>query len=179
MKNIRSFFLLPFFVIASMACSQSSLKMKHTETVKHLDINRYMGRWYEIARFDHRFERGMQGVTANYRLLPNGMVEVVNSGYQDSLTGKFKQVKGKAKQPDANDPGKLKVSFFLWFYADYNVLELDDNYQYALIGSSSDKYLWILSRTPQLRQEILEMLLQKARLLGYDIGKLIFVEQKR
>ncbi len=179
MKNIRSFFLLPFFVVASMACSQTSPKMKHPETVKHLDINRYMGRWYEIARFDHRFERGMQGVTANYRLLPNGMVEVINSGYQDSLNGKFKQVKGKAKQPDVKDPGKLKVSFFLWFYADYNVLELDDNYQYALIGSSSDKYLWILSRTPQLQQEIFEMLLQKANLLGYNTQKLIFVEQRR
>lgn len=178
MKLHRLLSLLSLLLISLAGCSQSSSAMKKHQTVKHLDLNRFMGRWYEIARFDHRFERGMQGVTADYRLLPNGMVEVINSGCQDSLSGKFKQAKGKAKQPDSNDPGKLKVSFFLWFYADYFVLELDANYQYALIGSSSDKYLWILSRTPQLQDDILQTLLRSARQHGYDTEKLIYVQQK-
>lgn len=181
MQTIRpiSLFFGFLFLFVFVECSQSNSSMIKRETVRLLDLNRYMGRWYEIARFDHSFERGMQGVTAHYRLLPNGKVEVINSGYQDSLNGKYKQAKGKAKQPDPENPGKLKVSFFLWFYADYNVLVLDENYQYALIGSSSDKYLWILSRTPQLPEKTLTILIQKARSMGYDVDKLIFVNHRK
>lgn len=84
----------------------------------------------------------MNRVTATYTLLDNGRIEVLNAGYKD---GKYKEIKGKAKQPDAADPGKLKVSFFLWFYADYYVLDIDPDYRYVLVGSSSDKYLWIMS----------------------------------
>lgn len=181
MQTIRttSLFISFLFLFLLVGCSQSNSSMIKQETVRQLDLNRYMGRWYEIARFDHSFERGMQGVTAHYRLLPNGKVEVINCGYQDSLNGRYKQAKGKAKQPDPENPGKLKVSFFLWFYADYNVLVLDENYQYALIGSSSDKYLWILSRTPQLPEKTLAFLIQKARSLGYDVDKLIFVNHRK
>lgn len=147
-------------------------------TVEKVDIQRYMGKWYEIARYDHSFERNLEGVTATYRLKSNGMIEVINSGYKNSLSGKFSKAVGKAKIPNPKEPGKLKVSFFLWFYADYFILELDEvNYSYVLIGSSSDNYLWILSRTPQLPKATLDMLLAKAEKRGYDTSKLIYVKQ--
>jgi hypothetical protein len=149
------------------------------QTVSELDLNRYMGKWYEIARFDHRFERNMVGVTADYMLLPDGKVRVENSGYMNDFDGKRKVSVGKAKLPDINQPGKLKVAFFLWFYGDYYVLELDkEHYGYVLIGSSSDNYLWILSRTPFLANEIKQHLLERAERRGYDISKLIWVKQK-
>lgn len=148
-------------------------------TVTRLDLNRYMGKWYEVARFDNRFERNMVGVTAEYMLLPNGKIRVENSGYLHSFEGKRKVAVGKAKLPDASQPGKLKVSFFLWFYSDYYVLELDEeHYSYALVGSSSNKYLWILSRTPFLTEEVKLKLLERAASRGYDISKLIWVKQK-
>lgn len=155
---------------------------KHTEivttTVKELDIERYMGPWYEIARFDHRFERGLVGCMANYELQSDGKVKVTNTGYRKSLDGKFKESVGKAYRPDDNVPGKLKVSFFLNFYSEYNVLELAPDYRYALIGSKSDSYLWILSRTPELSQDDLDFLLGSAKARGYDTSKLIWVEHR-
>lgn len=146
--------------------------------VKELDIERYLGNWYEIARFDHKFERGLVGVTANYSLRDDGKIKVINSGFKNTLDGKFSEAIGKAKIPNPeNEPSKLKVSFFLFFYGDYYVLELDDNYEWAVIGSSSDKYLWILSRTPQIDDELYKQLLSKLTKRGYDITKLIKVEQ--
>lgn len=130
-----------------------------------------MGKWYEIARYDHRFEEGMTRVSATYTLLDNGRIEVVNAGYKD---GKYKEIKGKAKQPDPNDPGKLKFSFFLWFYSDYYVLIVDPDYRYVVIGSSSDKYLWIMSREPNLPEPMLQKLLTQLRERGYDTAKLVF-----
>ncbi len=150
-----------------------------TTTINELDLDRYLGTWYEIARYDHSFERDVVGVTANYSYREDGKIKVVNAGYKNSLDGKYNEAVGKAKQPNPEgDPGKLKVSFFWIFYADYYILELDKNYQWALIGSSSDKYLWILSRTPQLEQETLEHIVSKAEEHGYDTSKLIWVEQK-
>lgn len=151
-----------------------------TTTVKNVDINKYIGKWYEIARFPHSFEKNLQGVTATYSFLKNGKIRVVNEGRVDSLNGKIKVANGKAKIPNANEPGKLKVSFFLFFYSDYFILELDEvNYQYALVGSSSDKYLWILSRTPQMPDSTFKMLTEKAKNRGYDLSQLQMVEQKK
>jgi apolipoprotein D and lipocalin family protein len=150
-----------------------------TSTIDKLDLDRYLGTWYEIARYDHSFERGLVGVTATYSYRDDGKIKVVNAGYKNSLNGSYKEAVGKAKQPNPQkEPGKLKVSFFWIFYADYFILELDDDYQWALIGSSSDKYLWILSRTPQLERKILDHILKKARERGYDTENLIWVEQK-
>ena len=175
----------PLILLLSLAlpcftgCAKPVEKSFNSETVKTLDLNRYMGKWYEIARFDHRFERGLVGVTAEYSLLPNGKIRVLNSGYKEDFSGKFQSAEGKAKLPDPAEPGKLKVSFFLWFYADYFVMELDErDYSYAVIGSNSDKYLWILSRTPQLQEETLAKLLTNLRERGYDTSKLIWVKQK-
>lgn len=137
-----------------------------------IDLGKYLGKWYEIARFDHVFERDMQMVTAEYKLLPNGQIQVINSGYKD---GKFKETIGKAKTTDTS--GLLRVSFFLNFYSDYRVLMIDKDYQYVLVGGNSPKYLWILSRTPQLSPEILQNIIDVAEDKGYDTEKLIFVEQ--
>ena len=154
-------------------CADGPLTVDNS-TVKQLDLERFMGRWYEIARYDHRFERGMSHVTATYSLLGDGRIKVVNEGVRN---GKRKVTRGKGKQPDASQPGKLKVSFFLWFYADYYVLDIAPDYSYVLVGSSSDKYLWIMSRTPALPRPVLDSLLAKLRRRGYDTSKLIFVEQ--
>ena len=145
-------------------------------TVDELDLKRYLGRWYEIARYDHRFERGMSEVTATYTLLPNGTLRVENEGVRNEEGKKIhKKAIGKAYVPDPAFPGRLKVSFFLWFYSDYYVLELDTvGYNY---GSRSDKYLWILSRTPHLPEDIKKKLLHAAAQRGYDTGKLMWIEQ--
>lgn len=149
-----------------------------TGTVGELDLNRYLGRWYEIARFDHRFERNLVGVTAEYSLLPDGKIRVVNSGYLLDFDGHYKRAVGKAKRPDPSKPGQLKVSFFLWFYTDYNVMELGEDYDYALVGSSTDRYLWILSRTPSLPMPTLNRLIDRAYARGYDTDRLLWVPQK-
>lgn len=146
-------------------------------TVKELDLNRYLGTWYEIARFPHSFEKGLVGVTANYSLRTDGKIRVINKGYENSLNGKLSVAEGKAKIPDKADPGKLKVSFFWIFYADYYVLELDAEYKYVMIGSSSPKYFWILSRAPQMDESTYNMLLDKARTRGYNLDKLEKVQQ--
>ena len=153
------------------SCQGGNSTQIDNRTAAQFDVSRFMGKWYEIARYDHRFEKGMSRVTATYTLLPNGRIEVLNAGYKD---GKYKEITGKAKQPDPNDPGKLKVSFFLWFYADYYVLDIDPDYRYVLIGSSSDKYLWIMSREEKLPDDVLQQLLDELRKRGYDTDRLVF-----
>ena len=152
------------------------------QTIKsgfNFDLQKYLGTWYEIARFDHSFERGLVGTTATYSLRKDGKIKVLNQGYKNSLDGKLKTAIGKAKITSPETPRNLKVSFFLNFYAPYNILELDANYQYVLIGSNSSKYLWILSRTPQMDSTIYNMLIGKAKARGYDTRKLIKVQQKK
>lgn len=132
---------------------------------------KYLGTWFEIARFDHSFERGVQFATARYSLTGVGRIKVINSGVKD---GKQKTSVGKARV--THTPGRLRVSFFGPFYSDYIVMMLDENYSYALVGSKSDKYLWILSRTPSLPESTLNAILTEARARGYDTGKLTFVQ---
>lgn len=164
--------------MTNSGCAQNS-NFKKQSTVKDLDIERFMGTWYEIARFPHRFEKNLVGVTANYTLLPNNKIKVLNQGYLHQLDGTLKQAVGKGKMPNPAEPGKLKVSFFLFFYADYFVLELDEKeYQYALIGSSSPKYLWILSRKSSLDDTIYQKLIDSAKKRGYATENLYKVPQK-
>jgi lipocalin len=146
-------------------------------TVKELDIDRYLGTWYEIARFPHSFEKSLVGVTATYSIRPDGKIKVLNQGRKEALDGELSVAEGKAKIPDPAKPANLKVAFFWIFYAEYNVLELDENYQHALIGSSGDKYLWILSRSPQMDEAVYQRLVENARQRGYDVDKLIKVQQ--
>lgn len=119
------------------------------------------------------------GVTATYNLLENGRIEVINQGYKHSLDGPLKRAVGKAKVPDPEMGGHLKVSFFWFFYADYFILELDsEHYQYALIGSSTDRFLWILGREPAMDENTYQMLVARAEKLGYDISMLERVPQR-
>lgn len=175
MRNFHFILILSTFMVLS--CAKTNSQMIDKTTVKELDLNRYLGTWYEIARFPHSFEKGLVGVTATYSIRDDGKIKVLNQGYKNTLDGELSIAEGKAKIPNKAEPGKLKVSFFWIFYADYFVLELDENYQYAMIGSSSPKYFWILSRTPQMAPEVYEMLLEKARKRGYNLEKLVEVLQ--
>lgn len=170
-----------FYIVALLfiinSCNSPNNMIDKT-VVKDFNIEKYLGTWYEISRYDHSFERGLVGVTAFYAYREDGKIKVVNSGYKKSLDGQKSEVIGKAKIPDLKIPSKLKVSFFWIFYADYFVLELDENYQWAVIGSSSDDYLWILSRTPQMEKSKYDELLTKIANRGYDVKQLIRVEQK-
>ena len=147
-------------------------------TVPELDLNRYLGQWSEIARFDHPFERGLVGCTAHYSMNEDGTIRVVNAGYKKTLDGKYDEAIGKARRVNDAEPGKLEVAFFMNFYAPYYVLELAEDYSYVLVGSKTDKYLWILSRTSQMDGVALDSLLESAERRGYNINELIWVEHK-
>ncbi len=140
--------------------------------VSGLDFDRFLGSWYEVARFDHFFERGLSHTKARYVIRNDGDIDVINTGIKD---GKPKTAKGIAKLTDT--PALLRVSFFGPFYSDYRVMLLDADYHYMLIGSGSDNYLWILSRTPHLSEEAKTEILSEARRRGYDTDKLIWVKQ--
>lgn len=177
MNFLRLLIVSAMLILISTGCS-SSQKIKNMQLVDEVNLNRFVGKWYEIARFPHSFEKGLVGVTATYKQMDNGKIKVINQGYKDSFDGKLKKAVGKAKLAKSGNPAHLKVSFFWFFYADYLILELGDNYEYALIGSTSDKYLWILSRSPQMDNDTYSMLVQKAKERGYDTGKLSLVPQK-
>ena len=139
--------------------------------VESFALNRFLGTWYEIARFDHTFERGMELTTARYFLDEDGNLKIINSGV---LKNKFKTSTGKAKFTDT--PGLLRVSFFGPFYSDYRVLDITPDYQYALIGGKTGKHLWILSRLVKPDEKQIDRLLVEASARGYDVGNLIWIE---
>lgn len=168
-----SLLLLATMIVAITGCRAQRGDIDRT-TVAKLDVRRYMGQWYEIARYDHRFERHLEYCKALYTLMPDGKIVVENSGI-DSRSGKRKVALGKAKA--GSKSGQLRVSFFWFFYSDYNVLAIDDDYQWVLVGSKSPKYLWILSRTPTLPVATLNHILDIASSRGYDTSKLIMVKQ--
>lgn len=138
-------------------------------TVAMLNLDSLMGRWYEIARFDHTFERGLRSVTADYRLQGDGRIEVINTGMRGE---RQQQAIGKAKT--TSQPGRLRVSFFWIFYSDYNILDMGPNGEWALIGSRSPRYLWILSRTPSLPDATIDHIVDIAERRGYNTSNLIF-----
>jgi len=146
--------------------------MSELKTVEHVDIERYMGTWYEIAKFPQRFEDGLVGITATYSLLPNGKVKVLNSGYVGDFNGKLRTAKGKAWVVDKKTNAKLKVSFFWPFAGDYWIIELGKNYEYAVISENSRKYLWILSRTPQMDESVYEGIVQRLKQDAFDVSKI-------
>ncbi len=145
--------------------------------VEHVDLARYMGVWYEIARLPTRFEKGCQHVTAEYTLRPDGKVTVVNSCRKGSPTGPLEIARGVARVVDSATNAKLKVSFFWPFEGDYWILDLDPDYQYVLVGEPGRENLWLLSRTPQLAQPVREQLIAVAQAAGFPTEKLIFTSQ--
>jgi len=145
--------------------------------VSDFDVNRYLGEWYEIARLDHRFERGLEKVTARYSLRQDGGLRVINRGF-DALSGQWREAEGKAYFIDEPQTGRLKVSFFGPFYGSYNIIRLDHSgYRYALVCGPDTAYLWILARTPDLDRAIVEELVSHAADLGFDTSQLIYVRQ--
>jgi lipocalin len=145
--------------------------------VDSFELSKYLGTWYEIARMPAPFEKDLVGVTATYSMRDDGKVNVLNQGYKNSKDGKKSVALGKAKFAGDPTKGHLKVSFFLFFYGDYIIIDLDkDNYQYALV-LSPPSYAWILCRNPTLDKAVIDRLIQKAKGLGYDTSKLIMVPQ--
>jgi apolipoprotein D and lipocalin family protein len=148
------------------------------ENVKPVDnfkLEKYLGKWYEIARLEHSFERGLSKVTADYSLRDDGAVRVLNRGYS-AEENSWKEAEGKAYFVKESDRGYLKVSFFGPFYGSYIVFGLDhENYQYSLVCGPDKSYLWILAREPEIKDDIRELLTKKAAAAGFDTGKLIFI----
>jgi apolipoprotein D and lipocalin family protein len=142
--------------------------------VQGFELDRYLGKWYEIARLDHSFERGLEQVTADYSLREDGGVKVINRGFS-SRDAEWQEAEGKAYFVDDPAQGYLKVSFFGPFYGSYVIFELDkDDYQYAFISGPDKSYLWFLSRTPQVDESAIQRFVEQAGSLGFDTEKLIF-----
>ena len=146
------------------------------QTVGQLDVKKYSGTWYEIARITHSFERGLDKVSATYTLRNDGKISVLNKGSKGSPEV-VKTAKGVAWTPDPSQPGQLKVQFFWPFAGNYWIIDLDEDYQHALIGDPSRKYLWILSRTKTMEPEVYTRLMDIAAKAGFDISKLDRIRQ--
>lgn len=146
--------------------------------VKPFDIKRYTGKWYEIARLDFKYEKGLNNTTAQYALQDDGTIKVVNRGY-DAKKDKWEVATGKAKFVDDRNEARLEVSFFGPFYSGYNVIALDGEYRYALVAGESLKYLWLLSRETVMPEKVKQEYLRQAKALGYNTGELVWVEHDR
>ena len=149
---------------------------RNVTVVDDFDLDRYLGTWYEIARLDHRFERGLSDVSATYTRRSDGGVDVLNRGL-NRQTNSWKEAKGRAYPVGEPGQASLKVTFFWPFYAGYNVIELDrENYRYALVCGPSKKYLWVLARSKELQEPVLNQLLARAKEYGFNTEELIFVK---
>lgn len=170
MKNL----IIPTMALAFFLNSCSGIP-KGAKAVSPFELDKYLGVWYEIARMDMRFEKDLNNVTATYTLNEDGTVKVNNQGY-NYVTKEWKQAIGKAKFAGNTNEARLKVSFFGPFYAAYNVIALDENYQYALVVSSNLKYLWILSREKTIPEDVKTDYVAQAKNLGFAVEELVWVE---
>ena len=181
MKNKNKLILGSIFLAggaAAILANSCSMIPENATPVNDFDVHRYLGTWYEIARFDYRFERNIDNAIAQYSIDNNGNVKVRNSGY-NTKKEKWVAADGLAKFRNGKDTAALKVSFFKPFYAGYNVIALDDEYQYALIAGKNLNYLWILSRTKTIPIEIRTKYLKIAENIGYDTSKLIWIQHDK
>lgn len=175
-RRCRQLIVLGLILSALPMLSACTGLPKGVTPVSDFELDRYLGSWYEIARLDHRFERDLQGVTAQYSLEEDGTVSVINSGVS-AAKGENKRAEGKAKFVGDPDTGHLKVSFFGPFYASYVIFELErDSYDYAFVSGNNKKYLWLLARTPNPSIEIIDRFKVRAAELGFAIDELIMVE---
>ena len=172
MSPIRLLALIVSLPLLTMACTGVP---DGIEPVTGLDTERYLGRWHEVARLDHSFERGLVDVTAEYSLLDDGGIRVLNSG-TDSDSGERESAEGRAKFVGDSDVGHLKVSFFGPFYGSYVIFELDPAYQYAFVAGFNTDYLWLLSRTPSVSDEVRQRFVERAGAAGFDTEKLIWLD---
>ena len=174
MKKVVKLIMMLF--LGAICQFTNAATSKDVRVIKPFELKKYLGKWYEIARFDIFFERNLVNVTATYSLNADGSVRVDNQGYNTEKK-KNSQAIGKAKFVGSNDEARLKVSFFGPFYAPYNVVKLDSEYKYALVVGNNKKYLWILSRTKTIPGEIKKAYLERAKELGFDVTKLIWTKQ--
>lgn len=166
--------------LALTACDRPPVNRDGTKplaTVASVDLNRYLGTWYEIARFDHEFERDCTGVTATYSLNPDGSIKVLNRCHRGALNAPADDAEGTARVVDATTNAKLGVTFFWPFEGDYWILALDPNYEWAIVGEPSGRYLWILSRSGMIDDQLKASLLAKIEAQGYDTTALIWTTQ--
>ena len=173
MEKISKSLILICIMFLFTACSSKNPPL---QTVEKVDLERYLGTWYEIARYEHFFEKDCKNVTANYSMMNEETIKVINRCTKIQ-TNEKKEALGRAYATD-NTNSKLKVSFFRPFYGDYWVLILDKNYDYVIVGTPNRKYLWILSRTSKLDEKIKNEILEKLPSLGFDASKLIWTIQE-
>ena len=165
-------------ILACLGISGCLGMPENIKPVQDFEINRYLGKWYEAARLDHSFERGLENVTAEYSLRTDGGVDVKNRGFSPAK-GEWSEAQGKAYFVKDSTEGYLKVSFFGPFYGSYVVFELDrQNYQYAFVSGPDLSYLWLLSRTPNASKDVMADFIKKSESLGFDTGNLIMVNQE-
>jgi apolipoprotein D and lipocalin family protein len=164
----------PFLVLALGIFGLASARAqdKPLEVVDHVDLERYLGTWYEIATIPKRFQKGCVGVTATYSLRPDGKIRVINRCRKETLDGKLRDIEGKAWVVDKTTNAKLKVQFFWPFSGDYWIIELDADYRWAVVGHPNRTYLWILSRTPHMAQALYDDLIDRIGNKGYDIARI-------
>jgi len=170
--NFKKWILLPALTVGLLNLA-SCVSIPEGATAVPFNKSRYLGKWYEIARFDFKFERNLNNVTATYSLNADGSIRVENRGF-DTVKKEWKEAIGKAKFVKDDGVARLKVSFFGPFYSGYNVIALDPDYQYALIAGNNLDYLWILSRTTSIPDDVKSAYLEQARRIGYDTSKLIW-----
>jgi apolipoprotein D and lipocalin family protein len=170
---MRQFLMLTAVLLAGCARIPDGI-----EAVGGFDAERYLGTWYEVARLDHRFERGLDNITANYTARDVGGIDVLNRGF-DRARGEWREARGRARFVGPRDTAMLEVSFFGPFYGGYNVVDLDPGYQLALVAGPTRKYLWILARRPDPPREAVERLVARAAELGFDTSELIYVEHDK
>ena len=175
MKKKTTWIAIAVAAIIILELSSCKTIPQKATAVKDFDVNRYLGKWYEIARMDYVFEKNLNQVTAEYSLKDDGNIKVLNKGF-NFKSKKWKSSEGKAKFRDDQKTGALKVSFFGPFYSGYNIIAIDDDYKYALVAGKNLDYLWILSRTTTLPDAIRKDYLRRADNIGYDTSKLIWVE---
>ena len=164
-----------FWLVACCLLSGCLAVPDGIEPVDNFELNRYLGKWYEIARLDHSFEHGLEAVSAEYSLRDDGGIRVINSG-RNTDTQANQEAEGRAYFVEQPDLGYLKVSFFGPFFGSYVIFELDENYQYAFIAGNTTNYLWLLARTPEVSQELVNQFINRATQLGFDTSQLIFVD---
>jgi apolipoprotein D and lipocalin family protein len=170
-----------FWALATSACATSTTERLHLpplETVAHVDLSRYVGTWYEIASFPQSFQRGCTGTTATYRLRKDGDVDVLNRCRKGSLDGKEKSAQGRARIVDRSTNAKLEVSFFRPFWGDYWIIDLADDYSYAVVGHPGRDYLWILARTPTMADATYQGIVARLRAHGYETARLVRTLQR-
>jgi len=162
-------------LLALTACS-SVRAPSGVKAVEQFNVDRYAGHWYELARIDHRFEKGLVNTSAHYSRADDGSVKVLNRGY-DPVKDSWREAEGRAQFIDTPSTASLKVSFFGPFYGGYHVVALDEDYRWSMVVGSSLDYLWILSRTTTLPDGVRERLLAKAEALGVDVSKILWIPQ--